>query len=62
MLRFLWRLFVVGFPPKKPDCDHEFCEWEAIKEWADNQTGNYNVIQARKCKKCGAGELRKFKT
>lgn len=62
MLRFLWRLFVVGFPPKKPDCDHEFGSWETFKTWADTQWGEYIVIQTRICKKCGAAELRKVET
>jgi hypothetical protein len=52
MLMFLWRLIVVGFPPKKPDCEHNFGNWEVVNVMGDNY-GSKKVFQMRRCTKCG---------
>ena len=52
MLKFLWRLFVVGFPPK---CMHDFEKWEVISVMG-NDHGTKKIFQTRMCKKCGLVE------
>ena len=54
MLKFLWNLLVVGFPPK---CVHDFGLWEITKAMSSNY-GDLKVHQARRCQKCGLSEFR----
>ena len=49
MLLWLYRLFVIGFPPK---CVHEYGKWDVVKVMSSNR-GDIIVHQARQCSKCG---------
>lgn len=59
MLLFLWRLFVVGFPARKSDCEHEYGNWYIVK--AESNDFETYVHQGRICKKCGFNDFRKDK-
>lgn len=54
MLLWLYRLFVIGFPPK---CVHEFGQWEVVKVMSSNY-GDLKIHQSHCCKKCGLTEFR----
>jgi hypothetical protein len=54
MLLWLYRFFVIGFPPK---CVHEFGTWEITKAMSSNY-GDLKVHQARRCTKCGLSEFK----
>lgn len=54
MLLWLYRFFVIGFPPK---CVHEFGQWEITKAMSSNY-GDLKVHQTRRCSKCGLHEFR----
>jgi hypothetical protein len=54
MLLWLYRLIVIGFPPK---CVHEFGNWEITKAMTSNY-GDIKTHQGRRCKKCGLYEFR----
>jgi hypothetical protein len=56
ILKFLWQLFIVGFPPEKPDCEHEWGMWENPTKisYAKYDFGeDIYLVQTRVCKKCG---------
>jgi hypothetical protein len=55
MLLWLYRFFIVGFPPK---CVHEFGEWEITKAFSNKAWGDVIVHQGRRCSKCGLHEFR----
>ena len=55
MLNFLWKLFIVGFPPK---CKHNFDTWEVFKSM-ESSYGHVVVFQQRKCTNCGFTEINK---
>ena len=55
MLLFLYRLFVVGFPPK---CKHNFKSWNVIKT-SFNDYGDMKIFQSRQCGDCGWHEFKK---
>lgn len=54
MLKYLWQLLVVGFPPK---CVHDFGMWEITKAMSNN-LGQVIVHQGRRCQKCGLHEFK----
>jgi predicted Zn-ribbon and HTH transcriptional regulator len=58
MLKFFYQLFVVGFPPKKPDCEHIFREWKVLNAMS-NSHGDQLLIQTRSCSHCGFTEIKK---
>ena len=53
MLLWLYRFFIVGFPPK---CVHDFGVWEITKALSDD-LGRVTVHQGRRCQKCGLHEF-----
>lgn len=53
MLIFLYRLFVIGFPPK---CKHEFGKWRIVSVQSNNY-GTIKAHQSRECALCGFHEF-----
>jgi len=49
MLKFLYRLLIVGFPGK---CQHDFGRWEIKQEWTSREYAITKILQMRTCKKC----------
>jgi hypothetical protein len=70
IVRFFWRLLVVGFPPEVPDCVHEFAPWEdkerATVRYIDKEFLPYTEVtveilpQERRCKKCNIIQTQKI--
>ncbi len=58
MLKFFWQLLVIGFPPKPPDCSHQWTHWE-ITSSKSNSVGDYVTLQSRRCERCGVHEFKK---
>ena len=54
MLLWLYRFFIVGFPPK---CVHDFNSWELTKAFSSPR-GDIIAHQGRRCTKCGLTEFR----
>ena len=54
MLKILWQLLVVGFPPK---CVHDFGLWNIVNSLSGDD-GSVIVHQARRCQKCGVCEFK----
>jgi predicted Zn-ribbon and HTH transcriptional regulator len=55
MLLWLYRFFIIGFPPK---CHHDFDNWSVFKAMSNDQ-GVYVIYQGHTCKKCGFNEIKK---
>lgn len=56
MIRYLWRLFVVGFPEEKDKCAHI---WETINTIEERQGNNHiGTHYTLKCSKCGEIKLK----
>jgi hypothetical protein len=55
MLLWLYRFFIIGFPPK---CVHKFGQWEITKALSCSETGVMIIHQGRHCTKCGLSEFK----
>ena len=55
MLLWIYRFFVIGFPPA---CQHEFNDWSTFKAMSGSH-GEYVIYQGHTCKKCGFAEIKK---
>lgn len=58
MLLFLYRLFIVGFPPDPNLCKHKFSKWEITGVFVAEHAGTKKTHQSRQCELCGLHEFK----